>query len=107
MKKAFEVPNFRVIRVSFLGATNNSGSRIKLSEVKRYNDDKTKSKIFSYDYRIGDTMEQAFEILVRNGWNIVCRASDNDAYMFLCDNWAEDFKKIEDLKQYSFMPLRD
>lgn len=98
MKKAFEVPNYRIISVSFLGATNNSGSRIKLSENKRYNDDKTKTKIFSYDYRIGDTMEQAHDILVRNGWNVVCRASDNDHYFFLCDNWAEDFKKIEDLK---------
>ena len=98
MKKAFELPNYRIINVSFLGATNFSGSRIKLSETKRYNNSKTESKVLSYDYRIGDTMEQAYDILVRNGWNVICRASDNDHYFFLCDNWAEEFKHVSDLK---------
>jgi len=96
--KAFEKPNYRMIKVTYVSPTNTRGSRIKLYETKRYNDDTTQSKIFSYDYSIGDVSEQAFQILVRNGFNVICRASELDNYVFLCDNWADDFKQIKDLK---------
>jgi predicted molibdopterin-dependent oxidoreductase YjgC len=98
MKKAYQLQNLRQIKVSFLGPTNNRGARIKIYESKRYNDDNTKSKIFSYSYSIGDVMEQAFQILVNNGFNVVCRASDFDNYIFLCDNWGENFIEINNLK---------
>ena len=97
-KQAFEVENLRQIKVKYLAPTNYSGSRIKIYEPKRYYDDKTTSKVYSYDYEIGDVMEQAYQILVNNGFNVVCRASELENYIFLCDNWADEFIKIKDLK---------
>lgn len=98
MKTVNELKNLRMIKVSFLSPTNYNGSRIKIYEKKRYNDQKTESKIFGYDYAIGDVQQQAIEILQRNGFNIVCRASEFDNYVLMCDNWGEDFKKISELK---------
>jgi len=97
MKKHYEYPNYRQIKVSFLGPTNYRGSRIKIYESKRYNDDKTQTKIFSYDYKIGDVLEQATQILTNNGFNIICRASEFNYYILLCDNWGDDFKEIKNL----------
>lgn len=97
MKKAFEIPNYRAIRATFVSPTNTRGARVKIYETKRYNDEKTQSKIFPYSYEIGDVMEQAHEILTRNGFNVIGRASDIDNYIFFCDNWGDDFKEIKDL----------
>ena len=96
--QAFQIPNYRQIKVSFIGPTNTLGSRIVIFESKRYNDDKTHRKVFSYDYAIGDTMEQAYQILTRNGFNVVARASEFENYIFLCDNWGDSFINIKDLK---------
>ena len=98
MKKYFEITNLRMIKVRFVGATDTRGSRILIEEPKRYNDDKTQRKYFGYSYEHDNVQDQAAEILQRNGWNIVARASDCDAYYFLCDNWAEDFKEVSNLK---------
>ena len=99
MKKVHEIQNFRMIKVSFIAPTNSRGARIKLTETKRYNNQKTESKIFSYCYQTGDMEQQAFDILISNGFNIVCRCSDIDNRMILCDNWGGDFKKISELKE--------
>lgn len=96
--KTYDLPNYRMIKVSFVSPTNSRGSRIKIYESARYNDDKTQTKVFSYDYAVGDVCQQAVDILVKNGFNPVCRASENDCYVILCDNWAENFKNIKDLK---------
>ena len=98
LKQAFQVPNYRQIKVKYLPATNSSGSRIKIYEPKRYNEDKTTSKTFSYSYVFGDIMEQAYSILTKNGFKVIARASEFENYIFLCDNWGDDFNKISDLK---------
>jgi len=90
--------NYRMIKVTYVSPTNERGSRIKLLETARYNDKKTESKTFSYDYAIGDVQKQGFEVLKKNGFKVVCTASDKDNYIFLCDNWADDFLQISDLK---------
>ena len=90
--------NFRIIKVSFLSPTNYTGSRIKIYETKRFNDEKTQSKIFSYDYKFGNSLEQALEILKNNGFNIIGTGSEFNNYYIICDNWGEDFKQIKDLK---------
>ena len=90
--------NLRQIKVSFLGATNNKGSRIKIYEPRRYNSDKIESKIYSYCYKIGDIQNQAYNILTNNGFNIICTASEFNNYIFLCDNWGGEFIKITNLK---------
>lgn len=97
-KKVHTLPNYRVIKASFVSPSNSRGARIVLTETKRYNDDKTQRKYFSYDYAIGDVAEQAYQILERNGMKPICRASDVDNYMFMCDSWAEEFKSVTELK---------
>ena len=98
MKKVHEIQNLRMIKVSFLSPTNSRGARIKIYETNRYNDEKTESKVFSYDYRIGDVQQQAFEILQANDFNVICRASEYGISTLLCNNWGEDFKKVSELK---------
>ena len=98
MKRVNEVQNLRMIKVSFLNPTNSRGARIKIYETNRYNDEKTQSKVFGYDYRIGDVQQQAFEILQANDFKVICRASEYGNYILLCDNWGEDFKQINELK---------
>ena len=93
-----QTQNLRQIKVSYLGATNNRGSRIKIYEPKRYNDDKVVSKIFSYCSKTGNVKNQAFNILTSNGFNVICTASELENYIFLCDNWGEEFNKISNLK---------
>jgi hypothetical protein len=98
IKESHKIPNYRMIKVSFLAPTNTRGSRVKIYETNRYNDTKTKSKIFSYSYKTGDVLQQAINILERNGFNIVCRASEFNNYVILCDNWADEFIEVNNLK---------
>lgn len=96
--ESLEIKNYRQIKVKFLPPTNNRGSLIKIYEPKRYGSDKTESKTFSYCYKIGDVMEQSYQILKSNGFNVVARASELENYIFLCDNWADNFTRIKNLK---------
>ena len=90
--------NYRLIKVKFLPPTNFRGDRIRISEAKRSSDNSVKSKTFSYNYGGGDTLEQAQEILTRNGWNIKGFATEVGENTFFCDNWGEDFKQVNELK---------
>ena len=98
MKQVHEIQNLRQIKVKFVGATNSRGSRIKIYESPRYNDEREQSKTFSYDYSVGNVEQQAFNILQANGFNIIARSSELNNYVILCNNWGEDFIQIKDLK---------
>ena len=95
--KSYQLQNLRQIKVKFISPTNLRGARVKIYEPKRYKDDSTQSKAFSYSYDYGDIHEQAYKILISNGWNVICSASEVNEYIFLCDNWGEDFKSINEL----------
>lgn len=97
-KHAYQLTNLRQINVSYIGATNSRGSRVCISELKRYADDTTQKKYFSYSYKYGDIMEQAYQLLKKNGWKIVCRCSSVNGYTFLCDNWSDEYLEIKNLK---------
>ena len=55
------------------------------------------SKVFSYDYEIGDIGTQAYDILINAGFNVVCKCCLNDKDIILCDNWGNDFIKFENI----------
>lgn len=93
--KAYEIKNYRQIKVKYIGPTNFRGSRICIYEPKRYNDDTTKRVYLSYDYAIGDVQEQAHQYLISKGFKVICRASEFENYLFLVDNWAEDFIELD------------
>lgn len=102
--------NLRTIVVTFHGPTNSLGSRVKLSDpastahnkrgYELYGGDKPRpeSKTFSYDYAIGNVLDQAVRILNRNGWNIVGTSDVGDHYAIMCDNWNDEFYSIRDAK---------
>ena len=98
MKTANEIPNYRVIKATFVSPTNTRGARVKLFESPRYGNDKIESKIFSYDYECDNVLSQAIAILDRNDMKVVCRGSENNHYYLMCDNWGQEFKSIKDLK---------
>jgi len=58
--------NLHLIAVKYLGPTNSRGSRIKL-ESKRFK----QSITLSYDYRVGNGVNQAMEYLEQKGFRIV------------------------------------
>jgi len=93
-----EIRNYRMIKVSYVPPTNNEGSMIKIWETRRYNDQSTQSKKFSYDYSVDNVKEQAVSILAENGFNVIGTASEFNNYVILCDNWGDDYKEIKDLK---------
>jgi len=96
MKKLNELKNYRKIDARFVHPNNTRGARICIEEKKRYNDCTVKRKYFS----CGDKplQEQAFDILTKNGFNVICLTSNAESYGFLCDNWAENYIEISDIK---------
>jgi len=97
-KQAWQLSNLRQIKVSFISCTNSRGARICISEPTRGNNESTQRKYFSYSYKYGNILEQAYNLLKFNGWNVICRTSDKDSYTFLCDNWGNEFIEIKNLK---------
>jgi hypothetical protein len=89
--------NLRQIKVKFLGPTNSRGARIKIYEPSRFNDRPTYSKIFPYCYSTGDIKAQAIDILQANGFEIVATASEYQSEIILCDNWADNYKDLNEL----------
>src|SRR5690606_13288469 len=85
------VPNLRVFKVKFIAPTNTRGSRVEIKETKRYNDDKDDKVTLSYNYEIGDVLEQALQYLNEKGFEIVARGSEYDHYYVLVNNWGENF----------------
>ena len=89
------VPNFRKFNVSILGPTNHLGARVKITEPKSYYDDKTFSVTLSYDYEIGNILNQALQYLIKKGFNPVARCMEYKCYTILCDNWGEDYINLK------------
>lgn len=96
--QSYQLPNLRMIKVTYKGPTNTRGSRVQISEDARFNEDRASVKTFSYDYATGDVCQQGLDILTANGFNVVARSGNKDYYIFLVDNWGDDFKKVSDLK---------
>ena len=90
--------NTRMIEAAYVPMTNERGERIKIFERARYSGDRTKSKVFSYDYEYSDVATQALSKLEEAGFNIVCRSSTAGSYVFLCHNWADEYIEIKDIK---------
>ena len=98
---AYDVKNLRQIRATYQCKSNGNGV-VKIYEPKRSESEKNHIKRFDLEgsdvYGCDAVREQAYHILVRNGFNVVSRAEDNESYIFMCDNWSENFIRVEDLK---------
>tara|TARA_R100000963_G_C4557070_1_gene47500 strand:+ start:190 stop:495 length:306 start_codon:yes stop_codon:yes gene_type:complete len=93
--KLNDIKNYRQIKIKYLGPTTHNGSKLCIYEPKRYNKDITKRVYLPYDHSIGCIQEQAYKYLIDKGFNIVSKASEFENYIFLADNWADDFIEID------------
>lgn len=94
------IPNLRVFKVKYIAPTNTRGARVEIKETKRYYDQKDDKVILSYDYQIGDVLEQALQYLNSKGFEIVARGSEYNHYYILANSWGEDFKDLKGNKVY-------
>lgn len=92
---ANNIPNLRVFKVKYIAPTNTRGSRVEIRETKRFNGQKDDKVTLSYDYQIGDVLEQALQYLDSKGFEIVARGSEYNHYYVLADSWGEDFKDLK------------
>lgn len=90
-----ELERFLAFKVRYRGASNFSGSRILIS-CKRLN----YRKVISYDYGIGDSLDQAILALKKAGAIVKGIATNNDGsygvdYDTILTEWDSGLKAIE------------
>jgi len=76
------VPNFHVIKVTYLSVTETKGSRVSLKS-ERY----TSRKIIDYNYTLNGTLEIAKDYIFKNGFNIIGTAEGKDCYYIITDTF--------------------
>ena len=91
----YDLPNYRQFKITYLPPTNYRGSRIKITEPKRFVDGKTISVTLSYDFAIGDIEQQGLNYLIEKGFKPICRTSETDFYTILCNNWGNEFIELK------------
>lgn len=78
-KKELEyLQNYHVLKVTYLGPTNNSGSRVKITS-----DRFKESKTISYDYYYNSTIDMAQAYLESKGFNLIGKAEGKDCYYLI------------------------
>jgi len=89
------LPNYRCFKVKVLPPTNTLGTRIKIFESDQTNDKRYNDKIvLSYDYQIGNVVNQAVKFLTDKGFKPVCQTCDKYSYYLLCDNYGDNYKTL-------------
>jgi hypothetical protein len=91
---AKDLPNYHLIVVSYLGATNSRGSRIKLTSM-RFGD----SVLLSYDYSFNQAKDQAIQYLNNLGFDPIGAGYDEKKgdSIIICKtfNSLKETKKIK------------
>ena len=89
-----ELPNYHIILVSYLGATNSRGSRMKLTSL-RFNDSLT----LNYDHSFNSGKEQAIKYLHETGFEPIGAGYDQKKQdsLIICKtfNSLTETKKIK------------
>ena len=93
--KIYEIENYRKFNIKYISPDDNRGARVRISEPKRYNTDKTRSVTLSYCYETGDIAQQGLDYLLELGFKPVARCSEYSHYTILCDNWADKFIELK------------
>lgn len=70
--------NYHVLKVTFLGATDTKGSRIKIQS-ERFEESKT----ISYNYEYNNTFEGAQNYLESKGFDLIGKAEGKDCYYII------------------------
>ena len=89
-----DLPNYHLIVVSYMGATNSRGSRMKLTSL-RFGD----SVLLSYDYSFNQGKDQAIKYLHDNGFDPIGSGYDEKKgdSIIICKsfNSLKETKKIK------------
>ena len=89
-----DLPNYHLIVVSYLGATNSRGSRMKLTSL-RFGD----SVLLSYDYSFNQGKDQAIKYLIDTGFEHIGAGYDEKKKdsIIICKtfNSLKETKKIK------------
>lgn len=99
MKKTTPHQRVRMIEAKYVGPSNTRGARVRIFERPRFHDETHESKIFEYDYEHSCVYDQALELLEQNGFNVVSVSHWRDSYVFLVDNWGDEYIRVKDMKQ--------
>lgn len=81
------VENFRAFEVHYLGATNSTGSRVKIKDLRF-----RISKTIPYDYAFRDTIDIAKNFLTKKGINLSGQAEAENHYLLFSDNFEIQIK---------------
>ena len=76
--------NLQMIEIKYLSPTDFKGARVKLIDTRF-----KVSKTLSYDYAIGDIVEQSIKYLKNKGFNVIFRSYDelNKKQFIFLDNF--------------------
>tara|TARA_R110002020_G_C16118153_1_gene760116 strand:+ start:28 stop:330 length:303 start_codon:yes stop_codon:yes gene_type:complete len=100
MKTSVDYNQKRALTVKFLAPTNYRGARISITEKKRYSQHKTNKITLSYDYEIGNVLDQALNFLDEKYEGAVSGYSGlKDEYIILMDWYANGINKLTDLSK--------
>ncbi len=75
-------PNFHIIEVHYLRATNIKGSRVKMVS-HRFK----QSKTIDFDYEHDNTASMAIARLTANGFEVVGKAESKNGYYIICSTF--------------------
>ena len=90
---ANNLPNYHLIAIKYMGASNTRGSRVKIESLRFPND----SVIVSYDYKFGNILDQSIEFLKEEGFKLKGFGYDEKKGIYII--MSETFEPIKELKQ--------
>ena len=74
--------NYHIIKVSYLGATNTRGSRVKLHS-ERFE----KSKMIPWNYKYSFPIPMAIDYLTKQGFELIGQAEGKDCYYIITNTF--------------------
>jgi hypothetical protein len=81
-----------------LKPTIEGGSILVIFEPSKGSNERSKTKSFPYCTETDNVQEQAGNLLETNGFTIDSFSWSAKGYIFNCDNWANEFINIKDIK---------
>jgi hypothetical protein len=86
------LPNYHLISIKYMGASNTRGSRVKIESLRFPNDSVT----VSYSYQYGNILDQSIEFLKDQGFKLKGFGYDEKKGTYIL--MSETFEPIKELK---------
>lgn len=76
------IPNLHVLKIKYLGPTNNRGSKVSIVS-ERFEQRKT----IDYNHKFNSSADVAVDYLVKQGFNIVGKGESKEGYYLITDTF--------------------